>query len=184
LPKIDDIEHLLKTCDFVCNRKLISDDQYPLGLLESRYVGLYCSILTNNKKSIRKFLTKIIRGYCCNNEYKTNNAMLRLFQGMKLYFKLYYANVNSNKIKETIEKKYSEAIYAQIIKSLKELTYESLKEAMKKEKNNENEKSEDLKLRKALHNKYFENPPNQKELFKIINYKPTFKERVKNLFIS
>ena len=102
--------------------------------------------------------------------------MLRLFQAMKKYFKLHFASVNKEKIKEIIEKQYSSLIYEEIVKSIEELSWESILEAMKKRGE---EKDEELSFK--LHNLYYENKPNQNEILKIIQNETVIQKIFKKL---
>ncbi|MBQ4646094.1 MAG: YcaO-like family protein [Candidatus Gastranaerophilales bacterium] len=152
-------------------------------------LGFYASILLNNKKYIKKFLNVIIGACCVQSSSKNTDTRLHLYQAYLKYFKLYYTNTPKEKIQEIIEKKYSKIIYLEIIKTLESLNEDKIKQMISDEINNTQKQpnifnDERIKqLGNKLHNIYAKNIPNQNEILKIIEgYKPTIKDRIKNIF--
>ncbi|MBQ4646090.1 MAG: YcaO-like family protein [Candidatus Gastranaerophilales bacterium] len=170
--------------------ELPSSDFFQTNLKEN-YLGFLCAILLNNKKYIKKFLNVIIGACCVQSSSKNTDTRLHLYQAYLKYFKLYYTNTPKEKIQEIIEKKYSKIIYLEIIKTLESLNEDKIKQMISDEINNTQKQpnifnDERIKqLGNKLHNIYAKNIPNQNEILKIIEgYKPTIKDRIKNLFIS
>ncbi|MBQ4646091.1 MAG: YcaO-like family protein [Candidatus Gastranaerophilales bacterium] len=164
------------------------------------HFGFLCSVLLDKKKYVKKFLKGLIAIYCMRSQNKKMDAMLHLYQAYLKYFKLYYTNTPKEKIQEIIEKKYSKIIYFEIENFLETLSFEKIEKIFQTNLINKKEGGDTRKdfksqgfeyderikqLGNKLHNIYAKNIPNQNEILKIIEgYKPTIKDRIKNIFTT
>ena len=182
------IENLFEVCKVMAFQEAQSD--YPFDWTEYFYMGFYCAMVLKNRKYIRKFLNVIIGLQCASSVPKEKNAILRIYQALNKYFKLYFLHVDENKIKEIIEKQYSPFIYSEIKNKIDNTNFETIKEMLRSDEfksiNLEENKEEKLEeLKKKLHKIAYKHKPNQNKILKIIDgYKPTLGEKIKNLFIS
>ena len=187
-PQNKTMEELLKLCDFLCEKTSPKIEAvYPFRNIQARYLAFYCSIATSNKKRLRKYLKLILKEQCILKDPNKDNFVLRMYQGFKLYYKLYFANIEETKIKEIIEKKYSEEIYEAIVKSIKNINYnfdsiiDTIKNSPVKEEKNEILIKE---IGKKLHQEYLKNTPNQNEIKKIIEKDSTENAKLKKMIIK
>jgi len=171
------LENLIETCNFICfENEYMMQDTITFGAIEARYIGFYCSILTKNKKNIKRYLRLILQEhYMPNNISLLNKPMLKLFQGFKLFFKLHFAKVEENLIKEKIEKQFSNTIYDEIMRTLNNLTFDYIKNVMRESGNYDN--SEIInELSRKLHVFYWDSPPNQNKILDMLNNSNIFKK--------
>ena len=148
-------------CSNVMEREMI------FGELRAKYFLFGYSLIKKDKKNIRKYLNKIIKELSFDNGFKNNDA-LRFYQGFNRFFKLSFSNKDETKIKEKIEKQYSEEIYDRITKTIQWLDFEAIKQHIVYQENaNQNDTKE---ISKILGEKCKKNPPKQDEILKIINY--------------
>jgi len=169
------LDNLINAClflgEYVSNT---IEPVYNFGIFQARYLGFHCAIIKKNKKLIRKFIRLILNEQILIGGLD-DNLTLRFYQAFKKYFKLYFKKVAEEKIKEEIENKYTPEIYQMIKNTLINLNYsqETLFKILKEEQPSENtlKNNEYIKeIKKNLHKFYFENPPNQNEIIKIITH--------------
>jgi len=174
------IDDLINVCELIYLQNYDPTKiQRLLEGMETEYIAFYCSIVKNNKKYIKKYLKKIIKNQLTIG--RQNNSMLKLYQGFNRYFKLKWKNYDNKKIQEMIEKQYSNAVYNEIIRTIKTINEKQIFDSIKTRLENQKENEEELvkkELKYKLYKLYQKNPPNQNEIIKIIDKKESFFEKI------
>ena len=145
----------------------------------AKYLGFYCAIVLNDKKEIKRFLRKILNYHSEKDGANNENKVLRLYQTFGKYFKLKWKNLDSENVKEKIEKQFGKELYKRIIHILNVVNEKAIFESLYSKENSK--ETDYIKfLQKQIGEICKNNPPNQNEIKNIIQ-KPNFFEK---LFIS
>jgi len=164
-------------CEY-CSNKI--ERVIVFGQLRAKYFLFYYSLALKNKKTIKKYLNKIIAELSFEQEDFATNKNLRLYQAYNKFFKLKNQKKSDEQIKEKIEKQYGIEIYDDIKRMIDAFNLDVLRQYIKHPKFDDEKDIE--KYSKILYEKYTSNPPNQNEIIEIIGQKITLKEKIRKLF--
>jgi len=183
------LENLYNACDFLsCTATERHAEICNFSTINPEFIALYCAILLQSKRKIKKYIRIIMRKLCVDNKIGLNEN-LTFYQALHLFFKLLFAKLSLEEIKPIIEKKYSEKSFADIVSFLSNLNFDEIKKLIENNPIQEIYESDSMdpftvglsQFRTYLHNYCKKHPPKQTDIIKMLKGNVNVIEKIDEL---